>query len=483
MPSLPPRPSARRFEIDWVVVSLEGIRRWGLRAFLLVVAGGAVLVGLYLLHEPTERRAERALRRATVLQTTLRNAGLPSGLFQEFEVASNILADARVHFERRDFSPSLVRAEDALRRFELLAGLANQEFVGSGQIISVEGRVEVQRTNQTRWERAREKQPLYNGDFVKTGSDGSAEIMFADGTVFRVAPDSLLEVHREARGSSASAPGEVRVKVGQVNVYTATQPSLVVTDAVRADVQRDSRVGVEVAEDSSTTVAAYAGRASVSSAAGGRVELTSRQAVSASPEGSLGPRRPVPEPPTLLAPPSGHTVNLDETDRLAISWRPVPGAPSYILQVSRSRLFKAGTIDLETPPRATTKANLRVVLPGSYFWRVAAMSEGGIRSEWSAARSFRATHGVSMEELADTTPPRLEVQRATQMGNLVLIQGVTEPGATVTVHGEGVEVSADGRFIKTVAIGQEGRTTIVIRAIDPAGNVTEHRETIVLDVF
>ncbi len=483
MPSVPPRPSARRFEIDWVVVSLEGMRRWGLRAFLLVVAGGALLVGLYLLHEPTERRAERALRRATALQSTLRNAGLPSGLFQEFELASNILAEARVHFERRDFSPSLMRAEDALRRFELLAGLANQEFVGSGQIISVEGRVEVQRTNQTRWERAREKQPLYNGDFVKTGSDGSAEIMFADGTVFRVAPDSLLEVHREARGSGASAPGEVRVKVGQVNVYTASQPSLVVTDAVRADVQRDSRVGVEVAEDSSTTVATYTGRASVSSAAGGRVELTSRQAVISSPQGTLGPRRPVPEPPVLLAPPSGHAVNLDETDRLAISWRPVPGAPSYILQVSRSRLFKAGTIDLETPPRATTQANLRVVLPGSYFWRVAALSEGGIRSEWSAARSFRATYGIGMEELADTTPPRLEVQRATQMGNLVLIQGVTEPGATVTVHGEGVEVAADGRFIKTVAIGQEGRTTIVIRAIDPAGNVTEHRETIVLEVF
>lgn len=483
MRSAPTRPSARRFEIDWVVVSLEGIRRWGLRAFLLVVAGGAVLVGLYLLHEPVERRAERALRRATALQNTLRNAGLPSGLFQEFEVASNILAEARIHFERQDFSPALVRGEDALRRFELLTGLANQDFAGSGQIISVEGRVEVQRTNQTRWERAREKQPLYNGDFVKTGSDGSAEILFSDGTVFRVAPNSLLEVHRDARGSSTSAPGEVRVKVGQVNVYTATQSSSVVTDTVRADVQRDSRVGVEVAEDSSTTVAAYTGRAFVSSAAGGRVELTSRQAVSASPQGSMGPRRPVPEPPTLLAPASGHTVKLDETDRLAVSWRPVPGAPSYVLQVSRSRLFKTGTVDLETPPRTSTTANLRIILPGSYFWRVAALGEGGIRSEWSAARSFRATHRVGMEELADTTPPRLDVQRATQMGNLVLIQGVTEPGVTVTVHGEGVEVSADGRFIKTVAINQEGRTTIVVRAIDPAGNVTEHRETIFLELY
>ena len=479
----PARPSARRFEIDWVVVSLEGMRRWGLRAFLLLITASAVLVGLYLLHEPVERRAERALRRATSLQSTLRNAGLPSGLFQEFEVASNILAEARLHFERRDFNPALIRAEDALRRFELVAGLANQDFVGSGQIISVEGRVEVQRTNQTRWERAREKLPLYNGDFVKTGSDGTAEILFSDGTVFRVAPDSLLEVHRDTRASGSTSSGEVRVKVGQVNVYTAAQSSSVVTDAARADVQRDSRVGVEVAEDSSTTIAAYTGRALVSSTTGQRVELSSRQAVRAAPGGGLGPRRPVPEPPALLTPASGHTVNLDETDRLTVTWRAVPGAPSYVLQVSRSRLFKAGTVDLETPPRSTTQASLRVLLPGSYFWRVAALGEGGVQSEWSAARFFRASHGVRMEELIDTDPPRLEVQRATQMGNLVLIQGVTEPGATVTVHGEGVEVSSDGRFIKTVAINQEGRTTIVVRATDPAGNVTEHRETILVEVY
>lgn len=479
----PARPSARRFEIDWVIVSLEGMRRWGLRVFLLLVAGSTVLVGLYLLHEPVERRAERALRRATTLQSTLRNTGLPSGLFQEFEVASNILAEARLHFERRDFTPSLVRAEDALRRFELVSGLANQDFVGSGQVISVEGRVDVQRTNQTRWERAREKQPLYNGDFVKTGSDGTAEILFSDGTVFRVASDSLLEVHRDARSSGASSTGEVRVKVGQVNVYTAMQPSSVVTDAARADVQRDSRVGVEVAEDSSTTIAAYAGSAYVSSTAGQRMELSSRQAVSAAADGGLGPRRPVPEPPFLLTPASGHTVNLDETDRLTVSWRPVPTAPTYVLQVSRSRLFKAGTVDLETAPRPDTQASLRIILPGSYFWRAAAVSESGIQSEWSASRSFRATHGVRMEELADTTPPRLEVQRATQMGNLALIQGVTEPGATVTVHGEGVEVTADGRFIKTVALNQEGRITILIRATDPAGNVTEHRETILVEVY
>ena len=116
----------------------------------------------------------------------------------------------------------------------------------AGRSSRLQGKVEVQRANQTEWDKAREKQPLYNGDFIKTGPDASAEIIFSDSTVYRVGPDSLLEVHREARTGREPSAGEVKVKVGQVNVYTATNPSSVVTDAARAEVDRDSRVGVEV---------------------------------------------------------------------------------------------------------------------------------------------------------------------------------------------------------------------------------------------
>src|SRR3989304_5563018 len=70
-----------------------------------------------------------------------------------------------------------------------------------------------------------------------------------------VGPDSLLGGPREARAGREPSAGEVKVKVGQVNVYTATNPSSVVTDAARADVDRDSRVGVGGAEERATTVA------------------------------------------------------------------------------------------------------------------------------------------------------------------------------------------------------------------------------------
>jgi len=475
-PTSTPR-SSRRFEVDWVVVSVAGAKRWGLLVFFLLLAGGVLASVLYFMHEPPERRAQRTLRRATASQEEVRRAGFSENLAGEFDQASRLLDEARADFDRRDYPACVARAEDAQQRFDLLGGLANRDFVGSGQIIGLHGKVEVQRANQTKWDKAREKQPLYNGDFIKTGMDSSAEVIFSDSTVYRVGPDSLLEVHREARTGREPSAGEVKVKVGQVNVYTASNQSSVVTDAARAEVDRDSRVGVEVAEDSATLVAAYAGRAHVTGATGQSVDLGTRQAVSAAPGGALGQQRAVPDPPVPEKPAANALVNLDASDRVELIWRPVAGITGYELQVSRSRVFTTSNIEF-TNRRDSPSAVVKVMRPGTYFWHVAALGAERLRSEWSPPRAFKAFAGPRVEALNDTTPPKLEVQRPTQMGNFFLVQGVTEPGATVTVNGEAVDVAGDGTFKKTVALTREGWNTIVIRATDPAGNSSEDRKTV-----
>jgi hypothetical protein len=459
------------------VVSVAGAKRWGLLVFFLLLAGGVLASVLYFMHEPPERRAQRTLRRATASQEEVRRAGFSENLAGEFDQASRLLDEARADFDRRDYPACVARAEDAQQRFDLLGGLANRDFVGSGQIIGLHGKVEVQRANQTKWDKAREKQPLYNGDFIKTGMDSSAEVIFSDSTVYRVGPDSLLEVHREARTGREPSAGEVKVKVGQVNVYTASNQSSVVTDAARAEVDRDSRVGVEVAEDSATLVAAYAGRAHVTGATGQSVDLGTRQAVSAAPGGALGQQRAVPDPPVPEKPAANALVNLDASDRVELIWRPVAGITGYELQVSRSRVFTTSNIEF-TNRRDSPSAVVKVMRPGTYFWHVAALGAERLRSEWSPPRAFKAFAGPRVEALNDTTPPKLEVQRPTQMGNFFLVQGVTEPGATVTVNGEAVDVAGDGTFKKTVALTREGWNTIVIRATDPAGNSSEDRKTV-----
>ena len=469
-------------QLDWVIVSLETLRRRGaaitLTILALAVAGGAY----YYLHEPPSRKAERLLTRASAAEEEARRAGVTEALTAEFEQASRQLDEAKEYWQRQDYPACIARAEDALGRFELLLGLLSHSFVGAGQIVALQGKVEVQRGSQGQWERAREKQTLDNGDFVKTSADGSVEILFADGTVYRVGADTLLEVHHGDRNGTEPGRGEVKLKVGQVNVYTALNPSVVLTDAAKAEVDRDSRVGVDVAGDQSATVSAYAGRASVTGEGGERVALAERQAVTAAATGKLSERRTVPEPPALLEPPASFLLNLDAANRITLRWRPVAGATSYALQVNRSRVFDPATMEVEAKSRPDTSATLNVLRPGSYHWRVAALGQGTLRSEWSPPRTFRAVAGRRLEELADTTPPRLEVQRPRQMGNLFLVQGVTEPGATVTINDEVVTVAGDGTFKKAVALHHEGSTAIVIRATDPSGNTTERTEPVFVEV-
>ncbi|MGC8916012.1 MAG: FecR domain-containing protein [Thermoanaerobaculum sp.] len=474
-------PSRPRVEVEWVVVPVSGVRKWGLTVFVLLLALGLGLVAWMLLHEPMEKKAARLIQQATAAEEDVRRAGISEGLAGEFEQGGKLLAQAKSDYENRDFPAAAARAGEALHRFELLLSLVNREFVGAAQIIAVSGKVDVQRANQTGWEKAKEKQALYNGDFLRTATDATAELLFADGTVYRVGPDSLLEIHREARGGPKPEAGEVKVKVGQVNVSTALNPSTVVTDTVGVRVHEESRVGVEVAEDATTTVAAYAGRARVTGASGEATELADRQAVTASREGRLSPRRAVPEPPQLSAPQANALINMDQGDRVTLSWHRVPGATSYKVQVSRSRLFAPANIEVEAV-RNEPSVTLRLRLPGTYYWRVAAVGAERTLSEWSSPRSFRAYTGTRVEELADTTPPALRVQKPQQMGNLFLIQGVTEPGATVTINGEAVAVAGDGSFKKAVAINREGKNVIVIRATDAAGNTTEHRETVFVEV-
>ena len=477
-----PRKTGSRLELDWVVVQVDVLRRWGLIALFIALAAGAAVVAFYFLHEPVSKRALRALRRATAAQEAARTAGVSAGLQGEFERATQILEEAQTTCAQQEYSSCQVLAEDALTRFQHLSGLSNREFTGSGQVVEVQGKVEVQRANQTTWERAKEKQALYNGDFVKTGSGASASILFSDGTIYRVGAESLLEVHREARTGQAAAPSEVKVKVGQVNVFTAINPSSVLTDQVRADVDRESRVGVEVAQDSGTTVAAYAGRAQVVDTGGERVDLGALQAVRAPASGRLGTRTVVPQRPVLDDPAANSLFNLDTQERISLRWRPVPGSVGYNLQVGRSRTFSPSTMEVPDASLTETWADLRILRAGTYFWRVAAIGENKVRSEWSDARPFKAFASSRVEVLADTTPPALDVQTPTQLGNLIIIQGTTEPGVTVTVNGEAVDVAGDGSFRKAVTLNRVGQNTIVIRATDPAGNKAEVRKQVFVEV-
>src|SRR2546430_1745005 len=118
--------------------------------------------------------------------------------------------------------------------------------------------VALQRPGRSTLESRRQRQPLFDGDFIRTGRNGSSEIMFTDGTLFTIRPGSLFEVRRPS--ASEASGSEVKMVSGAVNVYTSASRSTIATNDATAAVDKDSRVSVDVAQGEKTEVTTYRGK-------------------------------------------------------------------------------------------------------------------------------------------------------------------------------------------------------------------------------
>jgi len=472
---------ARGIEIDWVVVRVHTIRRVIAIVVTAVLATVLLAFAYSRMHLPPQARARKAIEQAEQSQSVLRDRGVPAAWREEASLGTTELDDARSAYAGEQWDEAARLARQARQRFEAILGAEPGEVAGAGQIFSLKGRVSVQRAGKTAWEPARERMPLFNGDFVRTGSDGSAEILLADGTIYRIAPDSLLEIHQRSR---TAAEGKVKMMVGRLKVFTTSNTSTVATDAVETSVERDSRVAVDVdGTDRRTVVATYAGQARVKGRGGASLVLHSQERVAAAPDGELGARGKIPSPPRPISPENNVSFDLGTDPVITLEWELPPGAVASHLQVGRSSRFTASGLDVDDPARTKSSARLKGVLRGTYYWRVAAIDEDGVSSEWSPVRRFRLTTSGHRFPLEDHTPPDLKVEPARQMGQLFIVEGTTEPGATVTINGEPVDVDATGHFRKAIEVLDDGWNELVVAAVDPAGNRTERRQRVFVEVF
>ncbi len=471
---------AKGLELDWIVIRVQPLRT--LLAVLVVglIAAALVFFAYKSLNLPPQARASRAIDRAAAALVDAQGQTLPAQWRGELRNASEQLDTARTAFIEGRWEDAETLADGARRRFEALAG-AGGELVGAGKFFSLEGRVEVQRAGQTGWEGGNEQQPVFNGDFVRTGRDGEAEILFADGSLYRIAPNSLLEIHNEM---SAESSGTVKMVVGRINVYTSGTPSTVTTDTAQTEIDRDSRVAVDVAAgDSGTRVSTFQGSAKVRNTRGDEVVIHEREAVATTAGGAISEKQQIPAAPLPTSPQNNVGFDVSEQQVIGLEWRGRPTSGTVHLQVGRSKTFDTTQLEVDAPDLAKDKVRMRLVNPGTYFWRVACRRGDSPSSEWSSARRFRVYSSADNRVLEDTTPPDLVVEPLQQLGRMFIIEGKTEIGATITINGERVELGVAGKFRKTVETFKEGWNDILIVATDPSGNHNEHRERVFVEVY
>jgi hypothetical protein len=64
--------------------------------------------------------------------------------------------------------------------------------------------------------------------------------------------------------------------------------------------------------------------------------------------------------------------------------------------------------------------------------------------------------------------------------NILQVKGRTEPGASVTVNGQPVDVQEDGTFNEYITLDKPGRQVVTIRSTGLSGGVREEKRSVVV---
>ncbi|PYQ33663.1 MAG: hypothetical protein DMF57_08765 [Acidobacteria bacterium] len=466
--------------VDWYLISIDRLKQAGL--ILLLVILGVSGWWFYTNQKRNPRSsAEAAIADAREALNSLAASKELATHRTEFDRAQKKLEEATTLLGSAKYPD----AEGAAVESQTISRAALSGGTGAendAQFLTVEGDVQYQKSQSSDWHRADQRTPLYHGDWVKTGDHASAELMFSNGSLYTIGPNALLEIYAQFNPATARKSNSVQMQVGSVEVATTDDASTVRTPSTQVTVDSDSSTQVGVDQQKQTAVVATKGTASVAPASGGSaVKLTGGEKVTASAQGAMSGVKKFSMPPALLTPADNQVFPVTSESRVDFSWDTVPGATGYQLQVSRSRLFTSLEINSK---RQKTSATAKVTAEGAFYWRVASIGPDGDVGPPSGFRRFRVSGGQQEPGTInrEAPPPSLQLKRPYPIGGpFYMIEGTTDPGATVFINDEEIDVESNGHFKKLVSFSKIGRNAVVVKAVNAAGKQTVQSETVLVE--
>jgi hypothetical protein len=210
--------------ISWVTVKIKTLIVW--ISIVLLLGGGTAAILYYklVLSSPEKKAKETIVEAKTQLQKLSEHEKCipellesPSGLLDEAEKAYK---EEKYIIAREKAEESLDDSKSELERL-IAAGAGHK----STTFISIEGVVQVRKKGKNEWIEAKERMPLYAGDYVKTGENSGAWIMPFDGSKYFIKENSLVLIE-ESYEDPASKKAEISIKLddGDVNVSTVNSP-------------------------------------------------------------------------------------------------------------------------------------------------------------------------------------------------------------------------------------------------------------------
>jgi hypothetical protein len=356
--------------------------------------------------------------------------------------------------------------------------------VTTARFTSLEGNVKVKPVGVFDWYSAESSMVLRKSDLVRTGPGATAEITFFDGTVVRVRPDSLITIEdtsedfatKRRRVAWHISSGEVNFQTGKKNVPgSATQIS---TPTVKTTAGEMTDGGIRVDQSGDSDVKIYRGSTQVETRTGEKLTLGASEALKVDAAGKAGPKQVLLDAPMLQAPPHQTEISYPDPSRATtlLAWKAVPTSASYHVMVDYSPYFNRPLVD---QVRKDSAVELRGLDTGKYYWRVAAVDKDGVEGAFSAFARFTVVRKDGAGG-GGGTPPPLIIEAIDVRANILQIKGRTEPGATVTVNDQRVDVQGDGTFNEFIQLDKGGRQIVVIRSIGINGGINEQKRPIVV---
>jgi hypothetical protein len=298
---------------------------------------------------------------------------------------------------------------------------------------------------------------LEQGDAIQTSTDASATVEYSNGSVYTIRPGSTIILQNFDNSShvvNKIENGGVRVK--------SEGPDTIITPNTKVDTEKGTRATLQTAEGKDTIVVGT-GTAKFLTNSGEKGTIGADELVKV--DKGVVSRGSMPRP-TLAEPQNAKQFLLEPDSDINLTWKPVPDTSRYNVEISSSISFPQQGIMVNPSGLNETKFTWHKPPQGSFFWHVQAVNKDGVEGEWSEPFTF----AVQIKKAHGELP--LRITRTYEINFfLVEIEGVTKPGALVTINDKQIEVDAGGKFTAEVTFPRETRQrVIVIDAKDANGN-------------
>ncbi len=302
------------------------------------------------------------------------------------------------------------------------------------------------------------------GDTIQTQADGRAQVQMIDGSTLSIRPNSTIIIR-----DSASIFGGTNVRVtldtGQLNVKTQDQTAA--SENVVEVLESENRLFPQT--DASFNINEQSGggeirisRGGVETNVGGEKIIVQENEFAAVSGGKIRSKENLLDAPKLVAP--SNSEQIMASSDVSFRWQKpeANSAISFHLQVAKSPFFVADAVIIERDALTNQIFTLANLAPGTYYWRLRANAASGQTSDWGEPWKFTV---VKQTSSATLTAGDWQVEAISS--SIYLINGRTQPGATVRIAGREVFASADGSFRLQISANSPA---VTIEISDERGN-------------